>query len=167
MGTRRMVLLAVMVAQALILQIIENFIAIPQIVPGVKLGLANIITLVVIIHFSFRDALMVVAVRCILSSFFGGGFVVFLFSITGGVLSAVVMYILYSRLSKHFSIIGVSIGGAITHNFGQILMAAFVMKTQSVFGYLPVLLVSGIIMGCFVGICSMFLSKALKRIGVV
>jgi heptaprenyl diphosphate synthase len=166
-STKRLVLLAIMVSQALILSLIESWIPIPTFVPGIKLGLANIVTLVVIIFFGFKDSILVVLVRCSLAALFGGGFVVFLFSLTGGILSTIVMYLLYRKLSKVFSIIGVSIAGAITHNFGQIFMASLVMKTLSVVSYLPVLLVSGVIMGCFVGLCSNLLSTVLRRTNVI
>lgn len=165
--TKRLVFLALMVSQALVLSIIESWIPMPPIMPpGVKLGLANIITLTVIIFFGYKDALLVVAARCILVSFFGGGFTVFLFSIAGGILSTLIMALLYRKLSRIFSILGISVAGAIAHNISQLTMASFIMKELSVMTYLPILLISGIIMGCFVGLCAGFLSKALKKVNV-
>lgn len=161
--TKRLVLMALMVAQALVLSIVESWIPVPVNIPGVKLGLANIVTLTVIIFFSFKEALTVVFIRVLLSSMFGGGPVIFLFSIAGGVLSTVVMAILYKKASKVLSIVGISIAGAIFHNIGQLIMACIVMKELSVLAYLPVLLISGIIMGCFVGIATHFFSKALIK----
>jgi len=155
--------MALMVAQALVLSIVESWIPVPVNIPGVKLGLANIVTLTVIIFFSFKEALTVVFIRVLLSSMFGGGPVIFLFSIAGGVLSTVVMAILYKKASKVLSIVGISIAGAIFHNIGQLIMACIVMKELSVLAYLPVLLISGIIMGCFVGIATHFFSKALIK----
>jgi len=152
-----------MVSQALILSIIESWIPMPVPIPGVKLGLANIITLVVIVFFGYREALLVVFIRCLLSSMFGGGFVVFLFSISGGILSTIVMSFMYKRLMQTFSIIGVSVAGAVMHNIGQLIAASLIMKELLILTYLPVLLVSGIIMGCFTGLCSKFLVKALAR----
>jgi len=162
-NTKRLVLLALMVSLALILSIVESWIPVPVAIPGVKLGLANIITLVVIIFFGYKDALLVVVVRCILASIFGGGFVLFLFSVSGGILSLFVMALLYSKLAKTFSLIGISICGSVAHNIGQIAAASLIMKELSVMAYLPILLVSGIIMGCFVGLCSNFLCSALKK----
>lgn len=164
--TKRLVLLALMVSQALILSIVESWIPVPFAIPGVKLGLANIITLIVIIFWGYRDALLVVLVRCILASIFSGGLIMFFFSITGGLLSTLVMAFLYKRMSRLFSILGISIAGAVVHNIGQLLAASVIMKELSVFTYLPVLLVSGIIMGCLVGLCSGFLNNALKRTGM-
>ncbi|WP_026073997.1 Gx transporter family protein [Acetivibrio cellulolyticus] len=162
-NTKRIVILGLMVAQALVLSIIESWIPVLVPVPGVKLGLANIITLVVIIFFDLKDALAVVLLRCVLSSIFGGGLTGFLFSIAGGLLSAIVMYFLYKRGSKVFSIIGISIAGAVCHNLGQVVIASFVMKDIVVYTILPVLLISGVIMGLFVGLCSNFLEKALRN----
>lgn len=166
-ATKRLVLLALMVSQALILSIIESWVPVPFPFPGVKLGLANIITLVVIIYFGFKDALLVVFVRCLLASIFTGGFVVFLFSLTGGILSTLVMAFIYTRFSKSFSILGISIAGSLAHNTGQLLMASFVMKDLSVMSYLLVLLISGIIMGYFVGLCTILLKRMLEKTGLI
>ncbi|HHV29043.1 Gx transporter family protein [Acetivibrio mesophilus] len=161
---KKTILLGVFVSQALILSIIESWIPIPAPVPGVKLGLANIITIITIMFFGFREAISVVFVRCVLSSIFGGGgWMLFLFSISGGVLSTVVMSVLYKSGRNKFSITGISIAGAIAHNIGQILVAAFFMKDLAVAVVLPVLLVSGSIMGFFVGLVSGFLEGALRR----
>ncbi|NLL04232.1 MAG: Gx transporter family protein [Clostridiaceae bacterium] len=161
--TKRIVILSLMVAQALVLSLIESWIPLPSPVPGVKLGLANIITVTVIIFYGFKDALSVVLVRCILSSIFGGGFTGFFFSMAGGILSTIVMYVLYSRGSKVFSIIGISIAGAVAHNIGQTIIASFVMKDVAIFMILPVLLISGVVMGFFVGLCSSFLERTLRN----
>jgi heptaprenyl diphosphate synthase len=162
-------LLSLMVAQALILSIIESWLPVNAFIPipGVKLGLANIITLIVITFYGGKDAIIVVIVRCALASFFGGGLIIFLFSITGGILSTLIMVFLYKKVIKYFSLTGISIAGAIVHNIGQIAIACFVMKTLSVLTYLPVLLFSGIIMGCFIGLCSKLLSEALKKTNIL
>lgn len=161
-NTRKLILLALMVSQALVLSIIESWIPFPFVFPGVKLGLANIVTMVVIMFFGLKETLLVVIVRVILSSIFTGGFAVFWFSITGGILSALVMAMLYYRFSKLFSTVGISVAGSIAHNIGQIIVASFYMRELTVFTYLPVLMVSGIIMGVFVGTISMLLAGALK-----
>ena len=166
-NTKRMVQLALMVSIALVLSIVESGIPIPVPVPGVKLGLANIITMVVIVFFGYRDALIVVTLRCILASMFYGGIIVFLFSIAGGILSTLVMGFAYNKMSKVFGLIGISVLGAVFHNLGQVSMASIVMKDKSVFTYLPALLVSGIIMGCCVGVCAGLLSQTFKKTGIL
>lgn len=165
-STKKLVILAIMVAQALVLSLIESWIPMPGIY-GVKLGLANIVTMVVIVFFGLKDALLVVIVRCALASIFGGGPLVFLFSITGGILSTLVMSLLYKKFSRVFSIIGISIAGAVTHNIGQISVAIMVMQSLSVVSYLPVLLVAGIATGFFVGLCSNFLTAVLRRTNII
>ncbi len=164
-GTKRLVWLALLVAQALVLSIVESWIPVPVAIPGVKLGLANIITIVVIVFFGWKEALSVVFMRVALASFFGGGLIIFLFSIAGGILSACVMAFLYRKFSRIFGILGISIAGAVSHNLGQIMVATVIMKDIAVTAYLPILLVSGIIMGCFVGLCGNFLIEALRKTG--
>lgn len=162
-NTKRIVVLGLMVALSLVLSIIESWFPLPVPVPGVKLGLANIITITVIIFFGFADVLSVVFTRCILSSIFGGGITGFLFSISGGMLSAIAMYILYKKGSKLFSTIGISVAGAVTHNIAQIVVASFIMKDIAVFAILPLLLISGGVMGIFIGLCSGFLERAIRN----
>jgi len=163
-GVKKIVLLGLLISQALVLSIIESWIPIPMPVPGVKLGLANIITVTVIVFFGFREALTVMTIKCVLSSIFGGGgWMLFLFSFSGGLLSTVVMSGLYKAGRDKFSIIGISIAGAISHNIGQLLVAAFFMQDLAVAFFLPLLLVSGCIMGFFVGVISSFLINALKN----
>lgn len=87
----------------------------------------------------------------------------FMFSISGGILSTLVMNFLYKKMSRIFSIIGISIAGAIMHNLGQLLMASIIMKDFSVMMYLPLLLLAGAIMGGFTGLCATYLIKALKK----
>ncbi len=165
-NTKKMVFLALMVSFALVLSIIVSSIPVPVAVPGVKLGLANIISMIVVIVFGFREGLIVVFLRCLLASLYTGGILIFLFSISGGILSLVVIAFLYKKFTKALSITGISIAGAVAHNIGQIFMASLVMKEINVFFYLPVLMFSGIITGFFIGLCTMFLLKALKRAGM-
>jgi len=162
-NTKHIIILSLMVSQALVLSVIESWIPLPVPIPGVKLGLANIITLTVIVFYGFKDAMSVVLIRCILSSMFGGGITGFIFSMTGGLLSTIVMYFIYRKGSKVFSLIGISIAGSITHNLAQIVIASFIMKDTAIYTILPVLLISGVVMGLFVGLCSSFLEKALRN----
>jgi heptaprenyl diphosphate synthase len=161
--TKKTIILALLTAQALVLSIVENWIPLPVVLPGIKLGLANIVVLITIVFFGLKDALVIVLVRTVLSSFFSGGFTVFMFSISGGILSSLVMNFLYKKMFKVFSIMGISIAGAIMHNLGQLLMASLIMKDFSVMMYLPILFLSAVIMGSFTGLCSNYLIKALKK----
>ncbi len=161
--TKKIVVLALLTAQALVLSIVENRIPLPVTLPGIKLGLANIIVLTTIVFFDLKDVLLIVFLRTILSSLFTGGFTGFLFSISGGILSSLVMNFLYKKMFKVFSIMGISIAGAVMHNLGQLLMASIVMKDFSVMMYLPMLLLSAVIMGSFTGLCANYLIKALRK----
>lgn len=161
--SKKIVMLALLTTQALVLSIIESWIPFPGMLPGMKLGLANIIVLTTIVFFSLKETLTLILARTILSSFFTGGFINFLFSISGGVLSGIIMYFLYKKRSQVFGIIGVSIAGASMHNLGQLIIASIIMKETSVIMYLPVLLFSGIVTGSFTGLCSSFLIKALCK----
>lgn len=164
--TRKLTMLAVFVSLAMILSVVENLIPIPIAVPGVKLGLANIITVLVILKFGPKEAFVVVFLRCLLVSMLFGGPIIFLFSVTGGLLSTLVMVLLYKYFGKVFSILGISVAGSIAHNIGQITIACIILNEFLIVTYLPVLLVTGIITGVFVGILSGFVNDALKKIKI-
>lgn len=162
--TKKMVLISLFISQALILSIIESWIPIPIPMPGVKLGLANIITLIVIIFFGFKEALTVVIIRTMLASIFGGGgLIVFLFSSVGGVSSVIVMASLYKVKYDIFSTVGISVAGAAAHNIGQVLVAILIMQDIAIITILPLLLILGSIMGILVGIASNFLEEKLRK----
>lgn len=162
--TRKLTLLSLLIAQALVLHIMERLLPVPVPVPGVKLGLANIITLITIILFGLKDAIIVVIMRIFLGSLLGGNFLSFLFSLAGGLLSTLVMAWLYKRWIKFFSIPAISILGAVFHNLGQIAVASLVIANLNVFFYLPVLIFSGVITGLFIGLIVRFAYKPLLQI---
>jgi heptaprenyl diphosphate synthase len=91
---------------------------------------------------------------------------VLLFSLSGGLLSTLVMSFLYGKMKKVFSITGISMAGAVFHNIGQLAAAAFVMRELSVFSYLPVLLVSGIVAGFLIGLSGSLLVRTLAKAGI-
>lgn len=160
---QKMVFLALLVAQALVLSLVERMIPVPFVTPGVKLGLANIITVAALYVFSFRDVFMVVILRIILATIFGGSAASFFYSLAGGLLSFVVMYLMIKLFKDGVSIIGVSVVGAVFHNIGQVIIAAAVVQNVKMALYLPVLLVAGVGTGIFVGITARFLLLYLKR----
>jgi heptaprenyl diphosphate synthase len=161
--TKKLTLLSLLLAQALALHFIERAFPLPIAVPGVKLGLANIITLITIISFGFKEAIIVVVGRTFLGALFGGGFSAFLFSVSGGLLSTIIMSIMYKKFIKFFSIPAVSITGAIFHNIGQIAVASFVVENINLFFYLPILIISGVITGLFIGLVVQFTLKPLNN----
>lgn len=163
-GTKKTVILSLLISQALVLNVIERVIAPPVFMPGVKLGLANVISLFTIIIFGWKEALLVVFLRTLLSSFFGGGFSAFAYSIAGGVLSTLIMTFMYRYYKHLFSIVAISVAGSVFHNIGQILIASIVVSNINLFFYLPILLISGVVMGIFIGVTVQYTMKPLKNI---
>ncbi len=141
---------------ALIIFAIES--AIPPLVPipGIKLGLANIITLVLLRNYCFQDALWVLLARILLASFFFGQALSLLYSIAGGFFCLLAMYLVNRLLQKHFIFLA-SIVGAIFHNVGQLFVAYLITKVTGVLTYLPFLMLSGILTGLFTGLCAHFI----------
>lgn len=164
MKTKKMVFLGLMVGYSLILYILETYIPNPFIVffPGAKLGLTNIITLVSLLIFGFKETFIIVTVRVILSSIFAGPMSYLLFSIGGAYLSLIVMFLV--NKIKGFSVIGVSIAGAIAHNIGQLLVASILVENFLMITYLPFMLVTSLVTGLFIGIVSQFCYSKMDRI---
>lgn len=146
-------------ALALILGYVEMLIPIQFGIPGVKLGLANLVTILVLYKMGWKDALLLSVVRIVLGGFiFSNLFAVF-YSLAGGLLSLSVMGIV--KKTGKFSVVGVSIWGGIFHNIGQLAVAMAVVQTYEVGYYFPVLLVAGLLTGMVIGILS---GEVLKRI---
>lgn len=162
--TQKLTFLSVLVAQALILYLVERMLPIPFIAPGAKLGLSNIITVVCLYLFTFKDAFIVIVLRIILSTLFGGSLSSFLYSIAGGLLSLLAMYLIKRLGKEYISIIGVSITGAFFHNVGQVLVAGLIIQNMNIVVYLPVLAVAGLGTGFFVGITSRYLMLYVKKL---
>jgi heptaprenyl diphosphate synthase len=162
LNTKRIVTIAMFVALATVISIVERSIVIPGVHPAVKLGLANIVTLLSILVLGYKDAFLVVVVRCILAALVGGNPVSFLFSITGGVLSALVMSVMWRYLSKYISIINISVIGAICHNIGQLFVAGILAQDFHIYILLPVLMVSAVITGYNVGLLTKHVYKSLQ-----
>ena len=150
----------VYIALALVLSYVEALIPISFGVPGIKLGLANLI-IVIALYKSERayNALIISVIRIILSGFMFGNMFAIIYSMAGGVLSFIVMAFLKKRNS--FSIMGVSIAGGVFHNLGQLIIAMIVVESYKIGFYFPVLLVAGLVTGALIGIVA---GEVLKRI---
>jgi heptaprenyl diphosphate synthase len=161
--TRKLALMAVLTAIALTIFMIEN--QLPSIVPipGVKLGLANIITLTAMVLLGRKEAGAVLLVRIIMGAMFAGSPATLLYSGAGGLLAYVVMCITIGLFSEKQMWIVSALAG-IAHNAGQLIACMLVVKTPGVFAYAPILAVSGIITGCFTGFAAMYLVQALKKV---
>ena len=162
-GAKRIAFMAVLTAAALIIFIIEAQIPTLVPVPGVKLGLANIITLAAVYLLSRKEAGLVLLMRIILGAVFAGSPSTFLFSAFGGLLAWLVMCLLKDRIAESRIWI-VSVFSAVAHNLGQMLICVIVVKTPGIFVYLPVLIASGIVTGAFTGLAAMYLIRAIRKI---
>ncbi|TCK90494.1 heptaprenyl diphosphate synthase [Natranaerovirga hydrolytica] len=158
---QKMVLISMLISIALVLSYFERMIIGPFPVPGAKLGLANIITLLSILLLNFNESFTVVIVRIILGSFFTGASG-FLYSLAGGLLSFIVMFILYKFFNKYLTVIAISVIGSVFHNVGQILMAGLIIQNFRIIYYLPHLFIIGVVTGLAIGVIVNMLYSYLK-----
>lgn len=162
--TKRLVLLSLLTSLAIVVYIIEAQIPPLLPIPGVKLGLSNMISLGTLLIFGPSACLSVLTLRIVLGSFLTGSVSALFFSLAGGLLSNLGMILLYVFFKKYISIWIISIIGSILHNIGQLFVAALIIQNLKIYYYLPILLVSGIITGVFVGLGAHFVEKHLKTI---
>jgi heptaprenyl diphosphate synthase len=159
MNVKKLTLMSILVAAAVVISVLESFI--PSVgIPGVKLGLANIVVLITLYELGPKEAATVTLLRVYLSALLRGTILSmgFLMSLSGAVLSFGVMLIFYLLIRK-FSVIGVSVVGALFHSIGQILIAMIYLSTKSMLYYFPFIGVSSVITGILVGIVSMIIIK--------
>lgn len=158
--TKRLVLLAMLTAVAMILSYVESLL--PSVgIPGVKMGLANIAVIFALFRFGWKEAAALSLVRVVLVSLLFGSVGAMLYSLAGAVLSLAVMALL--RRIDRFSTVGVSVAGGVAHNAGQILMAMLILQTKQLLGYLPVLAVSGIVGGVLTGLVAALLIRRIPE----
>lgn len=162
--TKDIALCAVLTALALGLSVMENLIPVTAAIPlpGVKLGLANIVTVFALYELGAAPAVCILIARCLLGSLFAGNFSALLYSLLGGVTAMLVMIAL--KHCRRLSIYGVSIGGAAGHNVGQIAAAIIALGDTAVVGYLPVLLGVALITGTLTGFIAALLFRALRNV---
>ena len=158
--TKRLVLLAMLTAVAMILSYVESLL--PSVgIPGVKMGLANIAVIFALFRFGWKEAAALSLVRVVLVSLLFGSVGAMLYSLAGAVLSLAVMTLL--RRINRFSTVGISVAGGVAHNAGQILMAMLILQTKQLLGYLPVLAVSGIAGGVLTGLAAALLIRRIPE----
>ena len=161
---RRLTRCAVLTALALALSVAEGLVPLTILfpLPGLRLGLANLVTVYALCRLSGREALLILAARCLLGSLFAGNASALLFSLLGGTLAMLVMLAL-SRLPG-LSVYGVSIGGAAGHNIGQMTAALITLGNTAVLGYLPFLLAVSLFTGALTGFVSALLLRAISHV---
>ena len=150
MKTKKVAFLGVFLALALILSYVESLIPFYFGIPGVKLGLTNLIVVVMLYLSGTKEAFGISMMRIILAGFLFGNLFSILYSAAGGILSFLVMYLL--NKTKKFHVVSVSVAGGVSHNIGQLIMAAFVVETYNIFYYMPVLILAGVLTGFLIGI---------------
>lgn len=161
---KKLIFLSLLVSIGLVLGIVESMMPVPFIVPGAKLGLSNMVILITLVLFGFKEAMIVGILKSIIFTLVVGSVSSLFYSLSGSLLSCLTMYIIYRNFSKVFSLIGVSIFGAVAHNFAQVTVASVMMNNIRVFSYLPILLLTSLFTGYFVGLTSIFTTKNLKKL---
>ncbi|GBF34343.1 heptaprenyl diphosphate synthase component I [Desulfocucumis palustris] len=162
-STKKLALIAILAAQASVLHFLESMFPNPLPLPGVKLGLANIITLLALIVLDFKTALQITVLRTIFGSLLSGTLfgIGFFMSFSGAVTATFVMALLL-RLFRGCGIVGVSIAGAAAHNLGQLVMAALIIQFAGIFFYLPFMLLFSVPTGFLTGLLTRELVKHIK-----
>lgn len=152
----------VFTALALIFSYVESLIPIHFGIPGIKLGLANLLIVIFLYKRNAKEALLLSIVRIVLAGFMFANLFSILYSLAGGILSLAVMAFLKKRGAV--SVIGVSIAGGVCHNLGQLIVAMLAVETYRVGYYFPVLLIAGIVTGMLIGIVAAEVLKRLKNL---
>lgn len=153
--------MAMLVALAMIFSYVESLIPINFGVPGMKLGVANLVTVTGLYFLEIPEVLAVSVLRVLLTGFLFGNGMSIIYSLAGGILSFLVMALM-KRL-KGFSVAGVSIAGGVSHNIGQIIVASIVVENLKLVYYLPALLIAGTVTGFVMGMISKKLLPIVKR----
>lgn len=146
---KRIALRGILIALAMILSYIESFIPISAAVPGIKIGLANIVTIYALERLSVKDALVISLLRILLSTILFGNPAIMLYSLSGALLSLLVMKTV-SWISS-IGVMGISVCGAVFHNVGQCAVAVLLLHNINIFAYLPALLIAGVVAGVITG----------------
>lgn len=150
-----------MLALALIASYVESLIPVPIPVPGIKLGVANSVVLILLYYTNSKTAWGISVGRVVLSGFLFGSLSSILYSLSGAILSLLVMTLIKKR--DCFTMTGVSVAGGVSHNIGQLIMAFLVLESAALWYYLPVLLVSGCVTGGLIGILGKEIFKRMPR----
>ncbi len=149
----------VLTALGMVLGYVEHLIPISIGVPGVKIGLANLVSFFALFHMGARDALALSVARVVLTGLTFGNLYSMVYGMAGALVSLFVMWVCKKR--AWFGPVGVSMAGGIAHNLGQLVVAAFVVENASVFAYFPVLLLAGAAAGALVGLLGGLVEKRL------
>ena len=160
METRKISRMALLTALAMIFSFVESQIPSFVAIPGVKIGLANIVVVFALYMLGAKEAFLISIIRVVLSSLLFGSVLSLSYSLAGAILSLLGMMLL--KKTGWFGPLAVSVTGGVLHNCGQILVASLVLETDVLLYYLPILMIAGIVTGCVIGIAA---ALVLKRLG--
>ncbi len=161
--TKKLALLGVLAALSIVLSFVESLLPpIYAAVPGIKIGLANIVSIVLLYSFSVKDTASVTLVRVLTVALLFGNVMTLAYSIAGSFLSITIMALL--KKTNLFSAVGVSIAGGVSHNLGQIIVAIFITSTLEIGYYMIFLCISGILSGTLIGVAGALVLKYTKNI---
>lgn len=164
MMKNRIPLIGVLVALAFVLSYVESLIPFSFGLPGIKIGLANIVTIIALFQLKKIDAFFIMLARVFLAGFTFGTMSSLLYSLAGGLVSIGCMILIMK--TNQFSPIGISVIGGITHNIGQIIVAIFYLQALQLLYYLPFLLISGTIAGIFTGLLGNIINKRIQPLKI-
>lgn len=157
---KKIAFLGVFLALALVCSYVESLIPFYFGIPGAKLGLTNIVVIIMLYTIGAKEAFCISMLRIILAGFLFGNMFSILYSLAGGILSFFVMYLI--KKTKLLGFVPVSVCGGISHNVGQLLIAAVVVENYHIFYYVPILLLAGTITGFLIGIAAQEITLRLK-----
>lgn len=160
---RKTVKLGILISFAIIISLFESMMPIPIPVPGVKLGLSNIVLLVTLLLFGLKEGFIVAVSKSVLMVLVSGRLGALPYSLTGTMFAMISMYLSYKYLSKWLSLIGISEIGSLFFNLGQLLVASFILNNMNILLYLPAMALMGVVTGYIVGITSKFVLERLKK----
>jgi len=158
---KRLSFIALLATLALIFSYVEMLIPFSFGIPGIKIGIANVVILIALYSYDFKTAFSVNFIRIIVAGLLFNGFFAAIYSLAGGIISLVIMSLL--KKTDKFSIVGVSACGGVFHNLGQITIAAIIVQSPKLFLYFPVLIFSGLATGIAVGIISYLILNNLPK----
>ncbi len=161
--TKRVAYCAMLTALAMIFGYVEALIPFGFGIPGIKLGIANIVIVLALYMLPAYQALLIQLARIVLVSFLFGNMAMMIYSLAGGILSFFVMLLL--KKAKGFSITGVSIAGGVSHNIGQLAVAVLTVQNVRIAFYAPVLLIAGLLTGCLIGMLAYRVKPVIDKVG--
>lgn len=162
MKTTKLVSISLLLTIAFCLSWVETLLPVLVPIPGVKLGLANVVTLLMLGLFPAYEILLVIIARVILSALLFGQFLSFSYSMTGAIFCLIISLLMNRFLKNHYLFL-TSVAGAMAHNIGQLLIAFLLTGMSGLIFYLPTLMVSAFVTGLFTGLCAHFLKPTVRR----